>query len=103
MAGHPPIVVDQKVPYAVVASAAELGCKHKLIDASDGCNEYTCVIAVGGALVHQHLVEDDWVEQDLSQLTLVSNKKKNSGPWGTDTCYVLNIQKNFHWNCLFYY
>lgn len=66
MAGHPLVFINHEVPPVVEVSAAELGCKHKLIDASDGGNEYTCVIVVGGALVHQHLVEDDWVVRDLS-------------------------------------
>lgn len=84
MAGHPVVPVDHEVPDVVVVSAAELGCKHKLIDARDGCNKHTCVIVVGGALVHQHMVEDDWVEQDISQLSLVGHGKKNSAPW--DRC-----------------
>lgn len=103
MAGHPPVPVDHEVPYVVVVSATELGCKHKLIDASDGCNEYTCVIVVGGALVHQHLVEDDWVEQDLSQLTLVGNKKKEQHPLGHRYMSCIKYKNYFQWNIFFFY
>lgn len=86
MADHPLFPVDHEVPCVVVVSAAELGSKHKLVDASDRRGEHTRGIVVSGALVHQHVVEDDRVKQDFSQLSLVGNVKKNSAPWDTDSC-----------------
>lgn len=83
MAYHPLVPLDHEVPQIVVVSAAELCSKHKLVDASDWRSEHTSIIAVGGALVNQHFVKDNWVVLDLSQNTLVGCKEKNSSPWDT--------------------
>lgn len=86
MACHPPVPVDYEVPYIPVVSTAELGNKHKLVDASNRSSEHTRVIFVGEALIHQRLVKDDGVELDISQVTLVGSKKNNSVPWDTGLC-----------------
>lgn len=66
MTRHPPVPVDHEVPYIAVVSTAELGHKHKLVDASNRSSEHTRVVFVAETLIHQHLVKDDGVELDIS-------------------------------------
>lgn len=96
MAEHPLVPLDYEVPYVVVFSAAELGSKDELVDAGNRRSEHTCVIVVGGALVHHHLVEDDWVVLDISQVALIGSEKKNSTPWDTDSCLNQMFQMHFY-------
>lgn len=84
MTQHPLDPLDHEVPPVVVVSTAELGSEHELVDARDRRSEHPRVIAVGRALVHQDLVEDDWVDLDISDYTLVGGKEKNSAPCDTD-------------------
>lgn len=77
-AGHAVDPVDHEAPGIVVVSAAQLGSKHKLVDARDRCGEHSRVVVVAQALVHHHLVEDDWVVQDVSQRALEGCVKENS-------------------------
>lgn len=86
MTCHPLDPVDYEEPQVVVVSTAELGSKHKLVDASEWSSERACVAVVSEALVNQHLVKDDWVELNISQLTLVSSEKQNSDPCDTGSC-----------------
>lgn len=102
MTCHRPVPIDHEVPHIVVVSTTELGSKHELVDASNRNSEHTCVIVVGGALVHQYLVKDDGVERDISQLTLVGSEKKNNVPWDTDSCLnqmlkdCITVSADFH-------
>lgn len=66
MAQHLFLPVDFEVPVVVVFSSAELSSKHKLVDTTNWHSENTRVIFVARALVHQNMVEDDWVELDVS-------------------------------------
>lgn len=99
---HPPVPVDHEVPHIVVVSTTELGSNHKLVDASNQSSEHTCVIVVGGALVHRYLVKDDGVELNISQLTLVGSEKKNNVPWDTGSCLnqmlkdCITVPADFH-------
>ena len=79
----PLVPIDHEEPQVVVVSTAELGSKHKLVDASKWSSEHAHVVFVRKALVNQHLVKDDWVERNNSQLTLVSREKQNSIPCDT--------------------